>query len=419
MAQLYLASNLGYQFIRNLNYGFYMDISENGEVAILIKLEPSLINSIIHGCELNLVIRNPNLISRSCTLYVYDNKNDPLFVTAKEFGEEDKFLKGFDKAVSAIADGRKEVIMVLFNEINSPIFSSNIGVETDPEEFKNWLFRVYNDPEYEDFHGYNIGNGNFLPEDAIKGFSVGLKNEDHSRKESLIIKSPDYVGNEFTTPISGDGVFMYSDFTVDGKHGRLQELALDKKLSVLFNQGENLFSSPRFANKLEMIDFILFDNNAAILIESKYIISEKRNKRNGNVIKAINQLNKAEQVILQRDFQMENEYLDKRLREVDVILKICILNDRINFENDYEKKLSAQFEKESLPLFVSVTNFSELLVGLYLKNPDFLSYNLFFNLITNYHRYLDSEELINSHHGISIEGMNSFELTELRKKLKK
>ncbi|MEN5379087.1 hypothetical protein [Sphingobacterium kitahiroshimense] len=419
MPQLYLASDKGYQFIRNLNYGFYMEISEDKEVAILMKLEPGLTNSIIEGCDISLVIRNPNLFCRSCTLYVYDNKNDPFYATAKELGDEDKFLKGFDHAVAAIADGRKEVVMVLYNEVNSPVFSSNIGIEANTEDFKKWLAKIYNEPAYRDFDGFQVANGNFMPETAVKGFEVRLRNEDHSKNETLIISSPDYDGNEITSPVSGEGTFRHSDFRKDGKHGRLQELALDTKLTTLFSRGKCFFSSPRYDNNLEMIDFIILDHNAAILIESKYVISKKKNKRNDNIIKAINQLNKAEQVILQRSFRMEDDFLNKRLKEIDVILKICIINDRLYLDDEYAKQLSLRFEKEKLPLFLSVTVFSDLLVGLNLKNPEFLSYNLFFNLFAVYDRYLEGDEPINYHHGFSVGGMNAFELTELGKKVKK
>lgn len=419
MPHFYLASDRGFEFIRNLNYGFYVEISEEKEVAILIKLEPGLADSIIQGCDINLVIRNPNLFSRSCTLYVHDNKNDPFYVTAKELGEEDKTLKGLDYAVAAIADGRREAVLVLYNEVNSPIFSSRINIDVNLEEFKKWLFKIYNEPAYRNFDGFKISNGNFMPETSVKGFEVRFKTEDHSMNETLIISSPDYEGNEITSPVSGDGAFKHSDFREDGKHGRLQELALDSKLTTLFSRDKCLFSSPKYKNKLEMIDFVILDGNAAILIESKYVISKKKNKRNDNIIKAINQLNKAEQVILQRSFSMENEFLNTRLQEIDLTLKICIINDRLYLDDEYAKQLSSRFEREKLPLFLSVTVFSDLLIGLYLKNPEILSYNLFSNLIAVYDRYLEGNEPINYHHGFSVAGMNAFELTELGKKLKK
>ena len=102
----------------------------------MVKLEPGLLDSIISGCPMRLVIRNPNFQLRSCTLYVDDIDGDPFHATAIELGQEDRLLKGFDERVLHLFSGIKQVVLSLYNELNTPIFSADIGIEIDPVAFQ-------------------------------------------------------------------------------------------------------------------------------------------------------------------------------------------------------------------------------------------------------------------------------------------
>ncbi|MFN0291919.1 hypothetical protein [Pedobacter helvus] len=415
MAQLYYASEESYKYIQQLNYGFYLDQAEDGNIAIMVKLEPGLLDSIISGCPMRLVIRNPNFLLRSCTLYVDDIHGDPFHATAIEIGQEDRLLKGFDERVLHLFSGVKQVVLSLYNELNTPIFSADIGIETDPVAFQQWLFKVYNDPEYRKAGSYDKRTGSFYPESQVKGFELRLLNKDHSKTEKMTIYSPDYDGLETLPDIEKSGGFRHSDYSGDGKHGRLQELAIGTKLSNFFVEGSSLFSSPRYADGLEMTDFLLLDKNAAILIESKYIISEKSTKRNDNIVKATQQLNRAEQRIFEGTAEMENPTLDQYLKDIDIVLKLCIINDRIHLDEKYAKQLASRFSKPELPTFISVTVFCDLLVGFYLKNPPVFASNVFSNLLRIQDEFMESQKHINYLQVVSIEGLSAPELNALWK----
>lgn len=231
----------------------------------------------------------------------------------------------------------------------------------------------------------------------------------------MIIYSPDYDGLETLPDIEKSGGFRHSDYSGDGKHGRLQELALGAKLSNFFVEGSSLFRSPRYSDGLEMTDFLLLDKNAAILIESKYIISVKSTKRNDNIVKATKQLNRAEQRIFEGTAEMENPTLDQRMRDIDTVLKLCVINDRIHLDEKYAKQLASRFSKAELPTFISVTVFYDLMVGFYLKNPPVFASNIFSNLLRIQDEFMDSQKHINYLQVVSIEGLSAPELNELWK----
>ena len=55
MADVYIPSGSAFKKIKDLVYGFWMDIDQNGDPILLIKLEPSLLTSIIGGCPIEII----------------------------------------------------------------------------------------------------------------------------------------------------------------------------------------------------------------------------------------------------------------------------------------------------------------------------------------------------------------------------
>ena len=82
-------SGEGYTFIKRLNFGYYVDLDEEGSVCLLLKLEPALTMSVIEGKPMSVIIRNSNLDHRGSTLYIWDDKSRPAFIAGNSFGAED------------------------------------------------------------------------------------------------------------------------------------------------------------------------------------------------------------------------------------------------------------------------------------------------------------------------------------------
>lgn len=403
-------------FINALSYGFYLETSEDGKVAVLVKVEPAIMNSIISGCPIKLIIRNPNLFERSCTLYLYDLPNDPFHITWHQFSEEDDFLKGFDKVAIDIALRSKEIILVLYNDLNHVVFKTELKISCDRIAFDKWVYKTYNSAEYRDLSTPKV-DGNYYPEDEKKGFAVLIHNIDNSKTEKIKILSPEYADLWRQNPMSDGELFDHSAYNGNGKHGALQELGISSKLEAFFTPEKDFFVSPKDAKGLEFTDFILFDNNAVLIIESKYIISTKSTKRHANITKAIRQLERAETAIVTGKAKMANLDLQEKLNNTEIVIKVCLYNDRVHFDDKYRKSLASQFSKFQLPIFISVTVFSVYLTSLRLKNPDAFSYNMMANLIAFYDNFLDGNSEIPLLVDFRINGMSAAELNALGKNI--
>jgi hypothetical protein len=403
-----------YTFITRLNFGFYLDLDNKGSINLLLKLEPALLMSVISGCTLSLVIRNPNLAYRTCTLYMWDDPYHPAFINASSFGEEDPTMPGFDAWAIALGKKSSQISVSFFNHNNHNFFNTDFEITCDSLMFDSWLYQVYNNLEFKNETLKPVANI-WLPETEIKGFEIFIKNVNNESTPKIIFLAPEYKEGAKEHPLTQKPYFDYKDFLQDGKHGTFQEMTINAKLEVLFEPKNQLFVSPKYANGLEFTDFILVDSNAVMLIESKFIISSKSTRRHSNISKAIKQLNRAEIALKKKTAIFLDAILQDKVDNVKVVLKVCLVNDRVRFDNAYALQLAKQFEKSELPIFISVTDFSNLLTGLNLKNPNWISFNLFSNLITYYLKYLQNNTPLCIFGNFDIEGLSWDELNEMGK----
>lgn len=412
MPNLYMPSEQNSEYLNGLTQGFILENRDDQGIALLIKAEPSIINSIINGCKIGLVVRNPNIRKRSCTLYIYDTPNNPFFVTWHEFSLPDKKFPNFDEVIINLALNSQSLTLALFNELSHPIFSTKLEISINHLAFMDWLDKTEKDQAYQNLQP--DPHGNYLPETVLKGFEIKILNQDNSKTEKLKIIAPEYEEGWRQNASSQEGFFSYDHYIDNGKHGNYQELGITNNLAKFFKPDIDLFISPKHSNNKEFTDYIILNNNAAIAIESKYILSDKTTKRHQAIHKAITQLNKVEDEILNKDFKLSNLNLNERLKSITVVLKICLLNDRIILDENNSKSLIRSFTKAELPLFMSVTTFFDLLTSLSLKNKPYLSNNLFANTIGIFNKFFENDDMkINYLRYFSVEGLTVEELNAL------
>lgn len=381
MASLYIAQKETFEKLKSLLQGFYLELDENNNPVLLIKLEASLLDSILKGVLIEIVLRNPNINKRSCTLYINDLPKNPFYISGSNFGKEDNIIKGFDEVAIKIVSSEK-ITMVLYNEYTHPFYTTELTINSDYKNLENWLYKIYNDKEYNHLD-ITIDNGNYFPENKFKGFNIKINNKDHSQEEKLIILAPEYEES-----------FNYKNYTGNGKHGYHQESSIFNNLSNFFTHEIDFYASPKYTNGNEFTDFIIILNESILIIESKYIISEKKTKSNQAIVKAIEQLNKVEKEIFTRDVNLTNHKLKNMLNKVETIIKICLVNDRIILTDNNTKNITKKYSKKQLPFFISVTSFFQLIGTLEIKNKNYLLINLILNCKNLYEQYLSSEEEI-------------------------
>jgi hypothetical protein len=415
MPDFYFPTEKTYDFLKSLAQGFCLEVSERGEIVLMIKMEPSLLMDIIKGCKMSLRISNPNIAYRGCILIVFDKIDDPFYLYGGHFGYESRWLIGFDELMIVLATQHNQIKVALYNELNHPIFTTNLHISNSSERFGQWLNNVCNAPEYRGFakQAYQVSQ---LTDNEENGYTIEIENTDHSNEKKLIILSPEYGETWREDQTSKNGSFNLEDYMSNGKHGSLQELSITNNLSRFFQPGIDFFSSPKYANGLEFTDYVIIDNNAAIFIESKYVISEKQTKKHQAIHKAVLQLNKAEDVILDKNLNLLEEAMRRSLEKVSIVLKVCLINDRVELNDTNTKVITDNFDKSELPIFISLTAFVNLLVGLSLKNEPYLRINLFSNLIAMFNEYFKSDDKLLYKNSFSVEGLTPAELNALGQK---
>jgi len=382
---------------------------------LMIKLEPSILISIVNGCKIQLIVSNPNLRHRGCVLYIYDKPNDPIFIAGESFGQEDPILKGLDLVLTTLVQHRQKIKLVLYNELNHPIFTIDIPIQTNRAAFEKWLYKIYNLDDFR-YPTETASIHNHNPNDDQQGFTIALLNTDHSEVDKMLFLSPEYADAWRQNTSSNGSSFKLNDYEQNGKHGNLQELGITSTLGRFFEPGIDFFPSPQYINGLEFTDYIIIDNNAAIFIESKYVKSEKQTKKYQAIRKAVVQLNKAEDVILDGELSLLDTDIQKVLEKVTLVLKVCLINDRVELNDRNTAALTNEFDKTELPLFVSLTAFYNLLTMLGLKNLNILRKNLFANIIQMFNEYHTSSEKILYKNTFHVEGISIAELNEMGNK---
>ncbi len=386
MPDLYIPSDTVFEKVRSLVQGFWLEIDDEGIVVLLMKFEASILTSLIAGCKIQIVIRNPKLEKRSATLYIYDRKKDPLWVTWQEFGKEDKVYIGFDELIIKLLQSKK-LRVAYFNTHSEPVFTTILEKKDNFDSFKNWIISIYNSTELLE----KVDDGYFTPETEIKGYTVNIENRDSSSEDKMTIFNP-FKDIEWNGKLNESG-YNFNNYLKDGKHGYNQEISIKGNLVNYFTGNEELYHSPKKTDGTELIDFLIHYKKATILIESKFIISEKQSKLNQAFSKAVKQLNDAEEIIKTDLTKIENEYkIIEKLANNEVIIRLCLYNDSKTINSENLKNIVEKYSKKDLPIFISCTTFFQLLGDIKIKNDKFYKYNTIQNLIFLYNDFLEDDK---------------------------
>ncbi|WP_177733474.1 hypothetical protein [Flavobacterium inviolabile] len=381
MPDLYIAPNHIQNKINGLINGFFIEIDEDKTPIIFFKFEPSILSDLISGCDFEFIIRNPKLSNRSVTLYVFDNPKDPLWVTYSNFSEEDTIYINFDKSVINFIKAERFKI-VYYNHLNLPIFTTVLYKQNSINKFNEWVIDIHKDFElYEE-----ITDGYFMPENNLKGFKLSIDNVDNSNVQKLNIIS--YPNNEDSQLENKISYYNFDEFQKNGKHGYDQENNIQHFLSNFLTENQDLFTSLQNSRDEEITDFTIISKNAIVLIESKAVKSNKQSKVTQAIVKAINQLNKAEKKVLEKNVESTNSKFESKYKDCDVIIKICLINDSTTTTLLREGNYIDNFTREELPIFISVTTLFQLLGDFAINFKGDLKKNLIENLLNNYYNHI-------------------------------
>lgn len=388
MADIYLPSEDTFEDIKSLVQGFWLEIDSDDRVVLILKFPASIITSLVKGVPIELVLRNPKLSTRSITLYIYDKAQNPLWVTWQKFTDEDVEYKGFDEVAVKLVQST-DIRIAMFNELNHPLFTTVLTKENQIHDFKLWYHSL---SEYDNLKIVN--DGYYYPEDETKGFTIKINNVDNSSVEKLNIHSVEEMDTWGENWIADKNYYNLNEFLTNGKHGYNQELSIRGNLSRYFDVNKDFFHSPTKKDTTELIDFLIYHEGAILLIESKFVISEKQTKLNNAISKAVKQLNKAHHFIINDTAKIEDERIFEKVIRGEYLLKICLFNDGLNLTEKTCKNIINTYEKHELPIFISVISFFQLVADLRIRNEKHYKFLLIDNLMRLYSEFLESDNKI-------------------------
>ncbi|WP_426473729.1 hypothetical protein [Chryseobacterium balustinum] len=341
----YIPSTNLWDKISSLNQGFI--IQKDPEYVISIKLEPSILNSIIDGCLIEIGIVKEYYGVGLTMLIIEDIPQQPFYVIGENFSKKDSKLTNYDEVIIDIFN-QQQIILALFNLDSTPIYSKELklNLEVTKQELIEWLATPPSN-----HNNLTLFNPNDI-------FPINLNNfEDKRSDKKIFIYKPEpfsFEKGEYNviTSIEND--------TEKGRHGYSQEQAIRNILINHFELGNDYFESPIKSNGEELTDSLIVLDKSLILIESKYVISSKQNKKNIALRKAINQLNNAEEYILINGFEnilKTNEYN---------IIKICIVDAKL-FHHKSKLPENLYQEHPNLPIVFTLSSFNNMLGSYMIK----------------------------------------------------
>lgn len=385
MPDVYMPGESLRQKINNLVQGFYLEVSDDNEIVLILKCEAATITSLIKGCPIHIVLRNPKLANRSITVYIYDHPTKPLWVTAENFSEESSDFMHFDEIAVDLLKAEK-IRVAYFSEMNIPVFSTILIKQNDLPDFILWQDKLTRSK----YSPNPVKDGYFLPEDELKGFRIKISNRDCSAEEKLKISPIEELEIWGEKSLNNSDYYDHNEFVSDGKHGYNQELSIRSILSRHFEPNDELFHSPLKTDNTELTDFIVEYKNAVMLIESKYILNDKQRQINKLLLKGVNQINMAERIIIQEPNNIKDERLREKLKSCEITLRICLFNGNIVLTEKNMQNIIRQFSKDDLPIFMSVSAFSQFLGTVRELSEERYKFNIIKNLLTRYENFMDS-----------------------------
>ena len=358
--------------IYTLQQGFYISNTTDGKVILSIKPDTALLTSLIKGCPILFTLYRS---ASNIKLIIEDNKSCPFFFIGKGFSEKSNSYDNFENIVIELV--KSEIIRVVyFNEANYQIFCIDLVKKSCYDNFKEWLIS------------------------SEEQFIIRIQNRDCSDepKTNYIDTLQNIIWND--NLIDEKPYYNFNEYLKDGKHGYNQEFAIRTTLSNFFTPNEELFYSEKKTNKEELADFLIVYKKAIIIIESKFTISTKQNKFNDAIVKAISQLNEAENIIYDKPEKIQNILIKDSLKELQVCLKICLFNNDGRDLAKAFKNVGASYNKDLLPIFISVSSFNQYLGYSKIQNELHYKQNIIQNLISIRYKFKDKELIV-------IDGFNS------------
>lgn len=354
MGCTYLPKPKSIDFLKRNVCGFYLESDIYGTPVLLLKFDASTIASVIRGCKIDIIIRNPNIESNCVALYIHDSEINPLCVIGNNFGELSSQYPKLDSIAFSIINSNK-LIVALFNEYAICIHSFETEINPDKTSFEKWLINIETDPVF--LNAQLFEKFNYDKENITTGFKVEINNKDHTEEEFI----NSYIYFKDRADIKSDTLgYCFKDYINNGKHGYDQENSITRTLFMFFDQNDYYVSPVRIDNT-ELTDFIIFFDDTVVLLESKCILSTHFKKQNDNLVKGVRQLLKAKTEILNKSLQLKDKRLERRLLNSANVFTICLHNDQVVLHPHNTHGLTDVFTKNDLPIFTSVLLLSELL----------------------------------------------------------
>lgn len=333
----------------SLLLGALLEVNENEDIEIYLKLDASLIESVIEGCRISFIL----YFVKGCPrldLSIYDNENHPFFINniiAKE--DNYTYLKVLNGVLSSLKNN-KNVVISIFNLNMIPVGTYEVKPSISPSELNQQLKRSINQKNRaEEIFEVDLNNNGLYPDE----------------RTLTVLNHID---------LNGKILYHYfHDYKVENKesglHGYAQEDSIYSVLNRFFKLNNNFFISPKY-KKIEgeeLIDFIILLQNTVVLIESKFIKSAQKRNINKHLKKAAIQLYNAQRRIIkskERIYSQSGQNLKERISAVKYVVRLCVFNTNININEhmNYLKKVSNERDNIFvLPAFVDTITFSQFI----------------------------------------------------------
>ncbi|MEK6525139.1 hypothetical protein [Myroides odoratimimus] len=358
--------------------GFLIEYINYLNPVLFLKLDLSMIQTIIKGCDLNISLENPLYSNSLVTLNIFDHPKNPCWLKSGTYtaNPEDVVCDYNEEFITRLSEIKK-IKISLFNEEFRPIHSFELNCSSHSENIDSWL--ISSDKK------------------SKKPFVLTLNNHCHL-DEKKIISTIIYESGLNAKSLSG-GSFTIDDYIGlnENGHGYSQEISLKNILSCYFKIDKSLFINSKYENGNEFTDFIILLEKSTLLIESKCVVSVKPNKINEAIKKGVCQLKKAQNAIGTPGFTLINKDLENQLKHERWKMKLLVYNGSINLTENRLEKILKDVHPLDLPMFISLSTLNQLLASLYIKNnKDFLSnfeYNIWL-LFKDYYQYKKTRFLI-------------------------
>lgn len=337
--------------IMSLRQGFYLNYNLERNVVLTIKAIPGLIYSLLKGSEISLSLSKSE---EEIMLYVNDNKHRPYYFKGYGFSERSEI--SIEKIVIDLIKSR-DFQLVILNEANYQIVDAVISKEDLTYLLNNWL--------------KNDQDELIIP---------------LSKRPLNHLKMIDYIdldkikkwGNEL---FLGKNIFNFKDYIRDGKHGYNQEFSIRNILTEFYLENTELYYSVKLKNKEELTDFLILYQKAIVLIESKFTISSKQTKFLDSINKAIQQLNRAEEILATQPESIDNKHVQSEISNCQVLLKVCVFyDDGKNLEKAFNN-IQKEYDYKYLPIFFPVNLIDQYMFYLKNLNEESAKFNIINNLI--------------------------------------